>query len=113
MKKRPASWKHPMPKDAVIPHTSVPHDPVDDYDLPDHIDFDSSTAKPNRFAGKIHFEHGGSRKGAGRKSVSDPAERHTVTLYQTDLKYLRTLDLNLSRAIRKLIAAVGLPKQKS
>ena len=49
--------------------------------------------------------HGGARKGAGRKPSSEPPERHTVTLYKKDLKALRKLDLNLSRAIRKLIAA--------
>ncbi len=84
----------------------TPHIPgVDDYELPAHIDVDYSKTNPNRFAGKIAYAHGGARKGAGRKPSSEPAERHTVTLYKKDLKALRKLDVSLSRAIRKLIAA--------
>ncbi len=105
MKKRPANWKHPIPKDAIIPHKSVPHEPIDDYDLPEHIDFDYANAKPNRFAGKIAYVHGGARNGAGRKHSAETATNHTVTLYKSDIKYLHKLDSNLSRAIRKLIAA--------
>ncbi|HZQ06158.1 MAG TPA: hypothetical protein VFD70_06220 [Anaerolineae bacterium] len=107
MKKRPANWKHPIPKDAILPHKSVPHDPIDDYDLPPHIDFDYENAIQNPYAGRVQFTHGGARKGAGRKPSSEPAERHTVTLYKKDLQALRKLDVNLSRAIRKLIAAKG------
>lgn len=105
MKTRPANWKHPIPKDAVIPHKSVPHEPIDEYDLPAHIDFDYANPKPNRFAGKIACTHGGARKGAGRKPVANPAESHTITLYRSQVKQLRKLDRNLSRAIRKLIDA--------
>lgn len=108
MKKRPANWKHPIPRDAIIPHISSPHIPgVDDYELPSEIDIDYSKAKPNPYAGKVQWTHGGARKGAGRKPAAAPMERHTITLHKTDVSYLRKLDLNLSRAIRKLIAAKG------
>lgn len=103
MKKRPANWKSRVPKDAALTHTSVPHEPLDDYDLPDQIEVDYSKAKPNPYAGKVHFTHGGSRKGAGRKPSKETAEPHTISLYKTEVKFLRRIDPNLSRAIRKLI----------
>ena len=64
-------------------------------------------AKPNRFAGRVKFTHGGTRPGAGRKSAvetfGEPIERHTVTLLKSHVDFLRALDGNLSSAIRKLI----------
>jgi hypothetical protein len=105
MKKRPANWKPRIPKDATITHIAVPHQAVDDYDLPAEIEFDYSKAKPNPYAGRVQFTHGGARKGAGRKPTIESAEPHTVSLYKADVKFLRSLDRNLSRAIRKLIAA--------
>jgi hypothetical protein len=57
---------------------------------------------------KPRATRGGARPGAGRKpGRPEPLERHTITLYQTDAEYLRTLDSNLSRAIRKLVETFG------
>lgn len=82
-----------------------PYNPrLDDYDLPAEFPFDPQKAKPNRFAGRVQFSHGGKRPGAGRKPAAESVERHTVTLYRSHVNYLRALDSNLSRAIRKLIA---------
>src|SRR6187401_1525997 len=68
MKKRPANWKPRTPKNAVIVHYETPHIPgVDDYELPAELDIDYSKAKPNRFAARFKYTHGGARKGAGRK----------------------------------------------
>lgn len=75
-----------------------------DDDLRSHYNVDYSKSRPNPYAGRVKHTHGGKRNGAGRKQASEPLERHTITLYQTHAKYLRTLDTNLSRAIRKLIA---------
>lgn len=77
---------------------------LDDYELKPHYDLDYRKAKPNRFAGRVKFTHGGARPGAGRKAAPEPVERHTITLYKTHADYLRRLDGNLSKAIRKLIA---------
>ncbi len=77
---------------------------LDDYELPAEYPFDRQKAKPNRFAGRVKFSHGGTRPGAGRKRAAEPVERHTITLYRTHVTFLRNLDSNLSRAIRKLIA---------
>lgn len=90
----------------ILPgHEYIPG--LDDYELKPDYDLDYSKAKPNPFAGHVKYTrpHGGARNGAGRKPVAEPAERHTVTLYKKDVKYLRKLDANLSRAIRKLIQA--------
>lgn len=63
---------------------------------------------------KTRATRGGARKGAGRKpSRPEPLERHTITLYQTDAEYLRTLDGNLSRAIRKLVETFGRQSKRS
>ena len=80
---------------------------LDDYELKPHYDLDYSKAKPNRFAGRVKLTHGGARTGAGRKSAPEHLERHTITLYKTHAEYLRKLDANLSKAIRKLIAKAG------
>jgi hypothetical protein len=77
---------------------------LDDYELMSHYEFDPRKAKPNRFAGRVKFSHGGARPGSGRKRAPEPVERHTITLYKTHAKFLRSLDANISRAIRKLIA---------
>ena len=82
------------------------YDPkLDDYELPADYPFDSSKAKPNRFAGRVKLTHGGRRKGAGRKPAPEPVERHTITLLKSQVKYLRSVDPNLSRAIRKLLGS--------
>ncbi len=73
-------------------------------DLRPHYDFDYSKSKPNRLVGRVIFKHGGTRRGAGRKRAPEPVERHTITLYKSHVKYLRSLNPNLSRAIRNLIA---------
>lgn len=78
---------------------------LDDYDLPPHIDVDYSKAKPNRFARRPKVYHGGARLGAGRKPAPEPVERHTLAIYRSHADYLRSLDPNLSKALRKLIAA--------
>lgn len=95
--------KSRIPRNAFIPFTesSIRDDPADD--LPPHIDFDYDTAKPNRFAGRVEFTHGGTRKGAGRKPAPEPTENHTITLYKSHVQLLKKLDPNLSRAIRKII----------
>lgn len=85
------------------PSDHIPH--LDDYNLPPHIDVDYSKAKPNRFARRSKIYRGGARPGAGRKPAPEPVERHTVTIYKSHADYLRSLDPNLSKALRKLIAA--------
>jgi hypothetical protein len=75
-------------------------------ELRPHYDVDYRQSRPNPYAGRVKLTHGGRRPGAGRKPAPEPLERHTITLYKTHAKYLRTLDGNLSRAIRKLIAKV-------
>ncbi len=77
---------------------------LDDYELPARFPLDPAKMKPNRFAGRVKHTHGGKRNGSGRKHAPEKLERHTITLYSTHAKYLKTLDANLSRAIRKLIA---------
>lgn len=77
---------------------------LDDYELPSEFPFDRRKMKPNPYAGRVHFAHGGARPGAGRKSAPYPIERHMISFYKPDVQLLRALDSNLSRAIRKLIA---------
>jgi hypothetical protein len=76
---------------------------LDAYDLPVEAPLDPAKLKPNRFAGRVRFTHGGKRTGAGRKPAGEAVERHTVTLFKSQADYLRTLDSNLSKAIRALI----------
>jgi len=76
---------------------------LDDYELKPHYELDYRKAKPNRFAGRVKFTHGGARPGAGRKSAPEPMERHTIAFYKSHVDYLLSLDRNLSKAIRKLI----------
>lgn len=64
---------------------------------------DYRKAKPNLFAGRVKHTPGGKRAGTGRKTLPEPTERHTITLFKTHAEFLRGLDANLSRAIRKLI----------
>jgi hypothetical protein len=78
-------------------------DKPDAYELPTEVPFDPAMMKPNRFAGRVRFSHGGKRAGAGRKPAPEPVERHTVTLFKSHADYLRSLDTNLSKAIRALI----------
>ncbi len=77
---------------------------LDDYELKPHYDLDYRKAKPNRFAGRVKLAHGDTRLGPGRKPTPEPVERHTVAFYKSHADYLRSLDHNLSKAIRKLIA---------
>jgi hypothetical protein len=72
-------------------------------DLRPHYDVDYSKTRPNPYAGRVRFSHGGTRAGAGRKRAPEPMERHTITLYRSHAMRLRALDSNLSLAIRKLI----------
>lgn len=73
-------------------------------ELRPHYDVDYEKSRANPYAGRVKFTHGGRRPGAGRRPGPEPVERHTITLYRTHADYLRRLDNNLSRAIRKLIA---------
>jgi hypothetical protein len=87
---------------------------LDAYELQPEVPLDPSKMKPNRFAGRVRplrgpaesagFTRGGARNGAGRKHKpqSERSVRKTVTLYQSEIRFLRTLDPNLSKAIRKL-----------
>ena len=77
---------------------------LDDYELPAEFPLDPRKMKPNRFAGRVKLSRGVKRASARRKPAPVPLERHTITLYRTHANYLRRLDGNLSRAIRKLIA---------
>ncbi|MBI5301965.1 MAG: BrnT family toxin [Chloroflexi bacterium] len=80
---------------------------LDDYELKPHYDLDYRNARPNPFAKRVRISHGGMRPGAGRKSTEEkfgePVERHSVTLLKSHAEFLRSLDTNLSTAIRKLI----------
>jgi hypothetical protein len=103
MKKTTGSRRKAQPLSKINPNAEyVPA--LDDYDLPAHIDVDYTKARPNPYAGRVKFAHGGKRPGAGRKPGPQPIERHTITLYKEHAQYLRSLDQNLSQAIRKLIA---------
>ncbi len=73
-------------------------------DLRPHYDVDYAKSRPNRFAGQVKFSHGGARAGSGRKPAPEVLERHTITFYKSHAKFLRSIDTNLSKAIRKLIA---------
>lgn len=77
---------------------------LDNYELKPHYDIDYRKARRNPYAGCVKFAHGGARPGAGRKRAPEPIERHMISFYKPHVKLLRTLDKNLSRAIRKLIA---------
>jgi len=81
---------------------------ADDDILPEY-DLEGRKAKPNHFAGRpkviMGARRGGAREGAGRKRAPEPLERHTITLLKSDAEYLRSLDLKMSAAIRKLIRA--------
>ena len=46
---------------------------------------------------------GGRRNGSGRKPGPEAVETHSVTLYASHVKFLKSLDPKLSLAIRKLI----------
>jgi hypothetical protein len=78
-----------------------------DDDLRPHYDVDYSKTRPNPYAGRVKFTHGGARNGAGRRRAPEPIERHTISLYRSHAKRLRALDSNLSLAIRKLIERVA------
>ena len=73
---------------------------LDDYELKSHYDFDYRKSKPNRFAGRVKL----TRPTPTRKRAPEPTERHSITLSKSHADYLRRLNQNLSRAIRKLIA---------
>lgn len=73
-----------------------------DDDLRPHYDFTHS--RPNPYAHRPKIYRGGARVGAGRKAAAQPMERRTITVHPADAKFLRSLDKNLSKAVRKLIA---------
>ncbi len=74
---------------------------------PPEVPLDPAKMKANRFAGRVKLTHGGARNGAGRKPKpeSERTVRKTVTLYRSEIRFLRSLDPNLSRAIHKLLAS--------
>lgn len=74
--------------------------------VPDDLrsEYNFSNSRPNPYAERPKVYRGGARAGAGRKPAAQPAERHTITVYPADARFLRSLDANLSKAIRKLIA---------
>ena len=76
---------------------------LDAHELPREVPYDPAKMKPNRFTGRVRLSHGGKRAGAGRKPAPEPVEGHTVTLFKSQADYLRSLDTNLSKAIRTLI----------
>jgi hypothetical protein len=78
---------------------------LDDYEIPPEVPLDPAKMKPNRFAGRAKFTHGGARNGAGRKPKpeSQRTVRKTVTLYTSEIRFLRSLDPNLSKALHKLL----------
>ncbi len=78
---------------------------LDDYELPAEFSFDPKKMKPNRFAGRVKFTHGGPREGAGRKPGPEPLVAKRVYLYPRHVKVLERIDKNLSAAIRKLVDA--------
>jgi hypothetical protein len=82
-------------------HEHIPG--LDDYDLAPHIEVDYSKAKPNSFAGKVKFTHGGARKNAGRKPGQELLIAKHVYLYPRHLKRLEKISPNLSQAIRQLV----------
>src|SRR5690242_19070488 len=80
---------------------------MDNYELPAHMELDYSKAKPNRFAKyENHVRVVRVNIPTILTPTSEPKERHSVTLYRWQVKELRKLDPNLSRAIRKLLAAI-------
>lgn len=78
---------------------------LDEYELPPEVLLDPAKMKPNRFAGRVKLTHGGARDGAGRKPKpeSHRTVRKTITLYKSEIRFLKSLDSNLSRAIHKLL----------
>ena len=78
---------------------------LDKYGLPPEVPLDPEKMKPNRFAGRVKFTHGGARNGAGRKPKpeSERTVRKTVTLYRSEIRFLKSLDPNLSKAIHKVL----------
>lgn len=78
---------------------------LDDYELPAEIKFDLKKARRNPYAGQVHLTRGGRRAGAGRKPAPEPLERHTITFFKSHADYLRRVDTNLSKAIRKVLTA--------
>ncbi len=76
---------------------------LDDYELPAEFPFDRRKMRRNPYAKRAHLTHGNKRASNGRKPSSRPRERHTVTLTTQHVKYLQSLDSNLSKAISKLV----------
>lgn len=112
MIKKPDKHSSPDQQDETITHISTPHIPgLDDYDLPPHIDIDYSKAKPNPYAARIKAARAKQSdkvqtSARAAKQNKEAVESHTVSLTKSDVKYLRKLAPNLSRAIHKLIDAI-------
>lgn len=84
-------------------HQHIPG--LDDYELPSEIPLDPKKMKPNRFAGKVKFTHGGARKNAGRNPAPEQLVSKRIYLYPRHVKILEKIDKNMSAAIRKLVDA--------
>lgn len=95
-----------------VDHYSTPYVPgLDDYDLPAEVPLDPAKMKPNPYAARIKAARAKESdkiqtSARAAKPEKQAVESHTVTLSKSDVKYLRKLDPNLSRAIHKLIDAI-------
>lgn len=48
--------------------------------------------------------HGGKRAGAGRKPLADSTVRTTITITTAELEKLKSINTNISAAVRELVA---------
>jgi hypothetical protein len=90
---------------------------LDDYELPPEVPLEPAKMKPNRFSGRVKprkgptgsagLTHAGARNIAERKPKpeSQRTVRKTVMLYRSEIRFLRSLDPNLSKAIHKLLGS--------
>ncbi|MBI4673605.1 MAG: hypothetical protein HY741_18290 [Chloroflexi bacterium] len=103
--KKKQNKRNPLPKDAVVVFRESPErDDPNDMLAPEY-DLDFSQARPNRFAGKIKYTHGGARKGAGRKRGKELLIDKHIYLTPRHIKRLQKIDANLSVAIRQVVDA--------
>jgi len=95
-----------MKKDRAskVTHRATAYNPkLDDYELPVEVSIDAKKMKPNRFAGKVKFTHGGARPNAGRNPAPEQLVSKRIYLYPRHVKLLEKIDKNMSAAIRKLV----------
>jgi hypothetical protein len=83
-----------------------PRDAVDlDDDMPPDTDLAHRPSTPYRFAKCRLVVRGDARPGAGRRPAPESVRRVTKTFCESRTAYLRTLDVTMSRAVRKRIVA--------